>query len=241
MRKFDYLTFGRDVEFFGNLFTQTLPVLISLVIGSAPILFLPLSELSQSLLFGIVALFLLIALFLTVSWISNQTYSIVLRNVKARLISVCAYSVLGGVIVFCGYYAFITPYPHPEFALPDVLLGTVYSLLYAELAAIGLVTTIKSESQNRITEEIQEFLELSEKMEQGTTEVGEDTAERMVQLARSIEQSINDEPASGSKKVADRLSTWVAEFENEDDFVGREKLVGSDEFSELANDLCTLS
>ncbi|WP_157572969.1 hypothetical protein [Halogranum rubrum] len=139
------------------------------------------------------------------------------------------------------YIVFIAPHPHPEFTVADFALGTVYSLLYAELAAVGIVTTVRSETRTkRVSEDIKELLELAKGIEQGTRNVEEDTPEKVVQLARSIADSIREEPASGTKEIAERLTTWADEFEGEDDFIGREEQIGSDEFSELANDLCTL-
>lgn len=241
MRKIDYLTYGRDAEFSGNLFTQTLPVLISLIIGSVPLLSLPLSEFAQSLLFGVISLILLVFLYLTISWISERTYSVSLRNVRSRILSVCAYSILGGVVISGGYLAFVAPYPHPNFSVADLTLGIVYSLLYAELAAVGLVATVRSETRTKqVSEDIEEFLNLAKGIKEGTRNVEEDAPERLVRTARSIADSIREEPASGTKNVAERLTTWADEFEDEDDFVGREERISSDEFSELADDLCTL-
>lgn len=241
MRKIDYLTYGRDAEFSGNLFTQTLPVLISLIIGSVPILSVPLSEFVQSLLFGVISLILLILLYLTISWISERTYSVELRNIRSRIVSVCAYSLLSGVIISGGYIVFIAPYPHSDFSVADIALGITYSLLYAELAAVGLVAAVRSETRTKqVSKDIERFHDLAMRMGEGTRNVEEDEPEKLVQVARSIADSIKEEPASGTKEIAERLATWADEFEDEDDFVGREEQISSDKFSELTNDLYTL-
>jgi len=242
MRKFDYLTYGRDVEFSTNIFTQTLPVLISLVIGSTPILVLPLSKSGQLLLFSLLSVLLFGILFLTVRWISKRTYSVELRNSRSQVLSVFSYSILGGAVILAGYCAFIVPHPHPDFWITDALLGVVYSLLYAELAAVGLVATIKTEGRSGlVSEKIEEFVELSQRIEQGTKNVDEDTPQKLVRLARSIADSINEEPASGTKELADRLNKWATKFEEEDDYIGRENMIASEEFSDLTDDLCAVS
>jgi len=241
MRKVDYLTYGRDVEFGVNIFTQSLPVLISLLVGSVPILLLPMPELYRSLLFVAISIGLLYFLNETIRWISERTYSVALRKNRSKTKSVSAYSLLGLVIVTGGYFIFIVPYPHPDFSYDDLALGVLYSLLYAELAAIGMVATIRSETNTKqVSNEIKEFLELKENFEQGPQNIEVEDPKKLVSLARSIEKSIRTEPASGTKGVADRLEIWADGFEKEDDFLGREEKINSREFSELADDLNTL-
>ncbi|WP_224268356.1 hypothetical protein [Haloprofundus salinisoli] len=144
-------------------------------------------------------------------------------------------------IISGGYIAFVAPRAYLDFSVADVTLGIVYSLLYAQLAAVGLVTTIRSEVRTKqVSENIEEFLNLSTRIEKGTRDVEEDAPKRLVQLARSIADSIREEPASGTEEVAERLTRWAAKFEDEDDFVGREEQIRSEEFSELANDLYIL-
>lgn len=241
MKKIDYLTYGRDVEFSANLFTQTLPVLISLIVGSVPILSVPASVSIRALLFGTISLVLLTSLYITIRWISGRTYSVGLRNTRSRILSVCAYSLLGGIVISGGYILFVAPHSHPDFTIADLTLGVLYSLLYAELAAIGLVATVRSETRTKqVSEEIDEFIQLANEIEKGTKDLGESAPEDLVLLARSIVDTIEEEPASGTREVAERLDSWADRFEDMDDFVGREKKIRSDEFSKLTDDLCAL-
>ncbi|WP_271915033.1 hypothetical protein [Halorubrum ezzemoulense] len=163
-----------------------------------------------------------------------------LRGLKPRIISFSLYLLLGSTVILAGYLMFVAPHPHPDFSLPDLLLGVSYSLIYAELAAIGLVATVQSERRgNQLSEEIKKFRILAKEIENGPEGIDENTPENLVQLGRSIADSISDEPASGVEDLDERLTIWVNEFEEEVDFIGREQKVKSEEFSDITDDLYT--
>lgn len=240
MRKLDYLTYGRDTEFGIGLATQTVPVFFSLVIGSVPIFSLPLNSQNRSLLFGLSSLFFAYILYKTIGWISDRTYSVGLRGFRPRIMSFSLYLLMGTIVILAGYLMFVAPHPHPDFSLPDLLLGVSYSLIYAELAAIGLVATVQSEGRrNKLPEEIKKFRILAKEIEEGPKGVDENTPENLAQLGISIADSISDEPASGVEDLDERLTTWVNKFEEETDFMGRKQRVKSDEFSDITDDLYT--
>lgn len=161
-----------------------------------------------------------------------------LRGLRPRIISFILYWLLGTVAILIGYLLFIFPHPHPDFSIPDLLLGVSYSLIYAELAAIGLLATVRPEKrETRLSEEIRKFRKLAKEVKEGPKKVDEDTSDNLAQLGRSIADSISDEPASGTKGLDERLTTWVNEFEEETDFIGRKEKIKSDEFSDITDDL----
>ncbi|WP_143421131.1 hypothetical protein [Halorubrum ezzemoulense] len=163
-----------------------------------------------------------------------------LRGLRPRIISFSLYWLLGTIVILAGYLLFIAPHPHPDFSMPDLLLGISYSLIYAELAAIGLLATVRSErSENQLSEEIKKFRKFAKEIEEGPKGVDEDTSKNLTRLGESIADSIDDEPASGIKDLDERLTTWVDEFEEETDFIGRKQKVKSDEFSDITDDLYT--
>ncbi|MDB2239241.1 hypothetical protein [Halorubrum ezzemoulense] len=230
------------MEFSTNLITQTLPVGFSLVIGSPPIFYLSASRLVRSILFGSASLALLFVLYRTVIWISEHTYSVSLRGIRSNLLSVCAYFFLGAAVISVGYVLFVRPHSHPKFSIADAFLGVVYSLLYAELAAFGVMAAVRSETKNRqVSENIENFLELTDRVQQGPDTVDESEIEDIIQLANKIASEIEDEPVTGTNQTAERLRAWADTFEAANDFIGREQCVNSSEFSELTNDLSTLS
>jgi len=240
IRVLDYITYGRDLAFFGSIAGQTIPVFLSLLVGSVPVLVLPLSGKIQASLFALTSIGLAILLAYTVRWISQKTYSIKLQRRRALLTSVCAYLSMGGGVVTVGYFLFVFPYPHPSFDISDILLGLTYSIVYAELAAIGLATNILSERRSpEISTTIEEFLEKVEEV-QTSERLSEDYSGQIVEMGQTISSAVKNEPASGTNDVGTRLDDWVECFDKERDYRGRQERIESDEFSKIADDLCEL-
>jgi len=242
VRLLDYWTYGRDMAFFGGLFLETVPLLFALVPGSIPIFTPPIDGLPRIFLFVFLSFVLLISLCLTIRWIARKTYSVELRTRKGQVSSIIAYIAMGITASLIGYLLFIMPYPGPKFQFDDALLGIVYSLVYAQIAAVVLAMTFLPEAgRNPPSKDITRFLDDANKIKNSTAGIPEGLPDEVADQARNISEEIRNEPATGTRELDQRLESWASDFEDESDFLGRQERLKSAEFSGLSHDLCSLS
>jgi len=233
-----YLTYGRDKSFLGGLFLQTAPILFALVPGSIPVYQYPIRDNLATGIFGIVAFLLLLSVYQTTGWLANGIYSVEFRKQKTRVLSTLAYVLVGITATVIGYLLFISPVSNPEFGAPDASLGMVYSLIYAQILALVLWKSIESgEDPDEISENINRFLQITGSIEGPTSQVEEGMIDDIEQLSRHLAEQFNDEPASGTHGLGDRLSDWADSFENESNIHGWVERIECDEFSTISDDL----
>lgn len=223
-----FLTFGRsDLKIFAVVAGETVFLGATFFVAEPPFLPIPVSDGTALILIGLITLFLSIALYVLLSGLGYQTYSVKYHSPGHILKCWAAYLTISTVITYVGYLLLVYPYTESLAPQPvDVGIGAAFSAAYAiSIASIVYGRDYFSDNSNSKSEALDQFItaaeDLKEKPESGLV----DEPDRLIQAGESLLTGLQTSNLEETSDLAADLQDWLETFKQRE-LQGQKKMVG---------------
>ena len=224
----DYLTFGHsETKILAIVAGETIVIGATFFVTQPPFLPVPVSDVAALLITGLLTVILAIILYVLLSGLGYQTYSITFHKPVHILKCWVAYLTLSTVVVYTGYLLLVYPYTSDLIPKPiDIGIGAVLSTAYAiSIASIIYGEGFFSDNTNPKPEEIDEFLTAAKALKQKPESDIVDEPGRLIQAGESILARLRASDLQGTNELASGLQDWLEAFRHRE-LQGQKKMVG---------------
>lgn len=224
----DFFTFGRsDLKIFAVVAGETVFLGATFFVAEPPFLPVPVSDGAALILIGLIVLVLAIALYVLLSGLGHQTYSVKFHTPVHILKCWAAYLTISTAITYAGYLLLVYPYTGSFVPKPvDVGIGMTFSAAYAiSIASIVYGRDYFSDSGNSKSEDLDQFLTAAEELKEKPESDIVDEPHRLIQSGESLLTGLQTSDLEGTSDLATDLQDWLETFKQRE-LQGQKKMVG---------------
>lgn len=222
------LIFGRSqTRIFAIVAAETIFFGGTFFVAKPPFLPIPFSDGMVLLTTGLLTVAFATVLYILLSGLGYQTYSVTFHNPVHILKSWTAYLTLSTIVVYLGYLLLVYPYTGSILPKPvDIGIGTVLSTAYA----ISIVGTIYgedyfSDSGNSKSEDIDQFLTAAKDLRDKSESEIVDEPYKLIHAGESFLTGLRTSDLKGTEDLASDLQDWLETFKQRE-LQGQKKMVG---------------
>lgn len=223
-----FLTFGRsETKIFAIVAAETIVLGATFFVAEPPFLPIPVDDNKALLIIGLLAASLAAALYLLLSRLGSQTYSVTFQSPIHIAKCWAAYLIISTVVIYFGYLLLVYPYTGNFFPRPvDIGIGAVLSIVYAiSISSIIYGEDFFSDSTNSKSEDIDQFLTAAEDLREKPESEIVDEPDQLIQAGKSILRGLQTSDLEGTKELASALQNWLETFKQRE-LQGQKKMVG---------------
>lgn len=228
VRYTDFLTFGRsDLKIFAVVAGETVFLGATFFVAEPPFLPVAVSDGAALIPIGLIVLLLAIALYVLLSGLGHQTYSVKFHSPVHILKCWAAYLTISTVITYIGYLLLVYPYTGRLVPQPvDIGIGSAFSAAYAiSIASIVYGRDYFSDSDNSKSEDLDQFLTAAQDLKEKPESYLIDEPDRLIQAGESLLTGLQTSDLGGTSDLAADLQDWLETF-NQRELQGQKKMVG---------------
>lgn len=224
----DLLTFGRsEIKIFAVVAGETVFLAATFFVAKPPFLPIPIGDNAALLITGILALTFVAVLYVLLSGLGYQTYSVKFHTPIHILKCLVAYLTLSTLVIYLGYLLLV--YPYTGNLVPkavDVGIGVVFSTAYA----ISIASLIYGEgyffdSGNSKSEILDQFLKAAQDLrKKQQSEIG-DEPDQLIRAGESLLAGLQSSDLQDTEDLASDLQDWLETFKQRE-LQGQKKMVG---------------
>ena len=225
----DLLTFGRSGTMISSVVAaETVFFAATFFFAQPPFLPIPFDDSTTLFITGIFTLTLSAILYILLSSLGYQTYSVRFHYPVHILKCSAAYLTLSTFVIYVGYLLFVFPYTGrlvPE--LVDIGIGAVFSAAYAvSIAGIVYGEDYFTDSTDTKQENINQFLTAAEDLREKPESEIVDEPDQLIQAGDSLLTGLQKSDLHGTKDLASDLQDWLQTFKQRE-LQGQRKMVGN--------------
>lgn len=224
----DLLTFGRsETRIFGLLAGETIFLGATLFVAEPPFLPVPMGNETAILSTAALAIILAGILYVLLSDLGYQTYSVTFHHPIHILKCWAAYLALSTIVIYLGYLLLVYPYTESLVPKPvDIGIGAVLIAAYA-ISATSIIygESIFSGSTDSKSEDIGQFLSAADDLKEKSEPDIDQEPERLIQAGESILLDLQTSELEGTGELATNFQDWLETFKHRE-LQGQKKMVG---------------
>lgn len=224
----EFLIFGRsETKIFAIVVGETVFLGATFFVAKPPFLPIPFNDGVAILITGLLAIVFAAVLYVLLSGLGYQTFSVKFHRPDHILKCWAAYLALSTVVIYLGYLFLVYPYTGSVVPQPvDIGVGAVFSTAYAiSIAGIIYGEGYFSENTNTKPEEIDQFLTVAEELKQKPESEIVDEPSQLIKAGESILKGLRTSDIEGTENLASDLQNWLETFKQRE-LQGQKKMVG---------------
>lgn len=224
----DFLIFGRSqTRIFAIVAAETIFFGGTFFVAKPPFLPIPFSGGMVLLITGLLTVAFATVLYILLSGLGYQTYSVAFHSPAHILKCWAAYLSLSTVVVYLSYLLLV--YPYTGYIIPksvDIGIGAVLSTAYAiSIAGIIYGEDYFSDSGNSKSKDINQFLTAAEDLRYKMASELVDEPDKLIQAGESLLTGLRTSDLKGTEDLASDLQDWLETFKQRE-LQGQKKMVG---------------
>lgn len=224
----DFLIFGRsETKIFAIVSGETVFLGATFFVAKPPFLPIPFSDGVATLITGLLAIVFAAVLYVLLSGLGYQTFSVRFHRPVHILKCWAAYLTLSTVVIYLGYLLLVYPYTGSVVPQPvDIGIGAVFSIGYAvSIAGIIYGEDYFSDNTNTKPEDIDQFLTAAEDLKEKPKPKIVNEPDQLIQAGESILTALQTSDLEGTEDLASDLQDWLETFKQRE-LQGQKKMVG---------------
>lgn len=224
----DFLIFGRsETKIFAVVAGETVFLGATFFVAKPPFLPIPVSDGVALLITGLLTAAFAAALYVLLSGLGYQTYSVTFHSPVHILKCWTAHLALSTLVIYLGYLLLVYPYTESLVPKPvDIGIGAVLSTSYAiSIAGIIYGESYFTDNTNSKTEDIDQFLTAAQDLKEKSEPEIVDEPDQLIQAGDSLLTGLQTSDLEGSEDLASSLQDWLETFRQRE-LQGQKKMVG---------------
>ena len=224
----DFLTFGRsETKIFAIVAGETVFLGATFFVAKPPFLLIPFSDGVAILVTGILTIALAAVLYVLLSGLGYQTYSVTFHSPVHILKCWATHLALSTAVIYLGYLLLVYPYTGSVVPQPvDIGIGAVFSTGYAiSIAGIIYGEDYFFDSSNSKSEDLDQFLTAAEDLKEKPEPEIVDESDQLIQAGESVLTGLQTSDLDGTEDLASDLQDWLETFKHRE-LQGQKKMVG---------------
>ena len=224
----DFLIFGRSkTKIFAVVAGETVFFGATFFVAKPPFLPILFSDGVALLITGLLTIALAAALYVLLSGLGHQTYSVAFHSPVHILKCWAAHLALSTVLVYLGYLFFVYPYTGGIVPQPvDIGIGAIFSTGYAiSIAGIIYSEDYFTDSSNSKSEDLDQFLTAAQDLKEKPKPRIVDEPNQLIQSGDSLLTGLQTSDLEGTDNLASDLQDWLETFKQRE-LQGQKKMVG---------------
>ena len=224
----ELLIFGRsESKIFSIVAGETVFLGATFFVAKPPFLPIPFDDGVAIFITGLLAIVFAAVLYVLLSGIGYQTFSVKFHRPIHILKCWAAYLALSTVVIYLGYLFLVYPYTGGIIPQPaDIGIGAVFSTGYAiSIAGIIYSEDYFSDNTNTKPEDIDQFLTAAEDLKEKPEPEIVDEPGQLIQAGDSLLTGLQTSNLEGTGDLASDLQDWLETFKQRE-LQGQKKMVG---------------
>jgi hypothetical protein len=225
----EFLIFGRsETKIFAIVAGETVFLGATFFVAKPPFLPIPSSDSVALLITGLLAAAFAATLYVLLSGLGYQTYSVKFHSPVHILKCWAAHLALSTVVIYLGYLLLVYPYTGSVVPQPvDIGIGAVFSTGYAiSIAGIIYGESYFTDNTNSKSVDIDQFLTAAKGLQEKPEPEIVDEPDQLIQAGDSLLTGLNTSGLEGTEDLASDLQDWLETFKQRE-LQGQKKMVGS--------------
>jgi len=224
----DFLTFGRSkTKIFAIIAAETIFLAATFFVAQPPFLPLPFEAPTALLITGVLTLAFSIMLYILLSSLGYQTYSVKFHTPVHILKCSVAYLTLSALVVYLNYLLLVYPYTGSLVPKPvDIGIGAVFSAAYAvSIAGIVYGEDYFTSSADTKQQNLNQFLTAAKDLREKSESEVVDEPDQLIQAGDSLLTGLQESDLQNTDDLASDLQNWLETFKQRE-LQGQKKMVG---------------
>lgn len=225
----EFLIFGRsETKIFAIVAGETVFLGATFFVAKPPFLPTPFSDSVALLITGLLAATLAATLYVLLSGLGYQTYSVKFHSPVHILKCWAAHLALSTVVIYLGYLLLVYPYTGSVIPQPvDIGIGAVFSTGYAiSIAGIIYGESYFTNNNNSKSVDINQFLTAAEDLQEKSEPEIVDEPDQLIQAGDSLLTGLQTSDLERTEYLASDLQDWLETFKQRE-LQGQKKMVGN--------------
>jgi len=225
----EFLIFGRSqTKIFAIVAGETVFLGATFFVAKPPFLPIPFSDSGALLITGLLAAAFAATLYVLLSGLGYQTYSVKFHSPVHILKCWAAHLALSTVVIYLGYLLLVYPYTRSVVPQPvDIGIGAVFSTGYAiSIAGIIYGESYFTDNTNSKSVDIDQFLTAAKDLQGKPEPEIADEPDQLIQAGDSLLTGLQTSEIDGTEGLASDLQDWLETFKQRE-LQGQKKMVGN--------------
>jgi hypothetical protein len=225
----EFLIFGRsETKIFAIVAGETVFLGATFFVAKPPFLPIPFSDSVAILITGLLAAAFAATLYVLLSGLGYQTYSVKFHSPIHILKCWAAHLTLSTVVIYLGYLLLVYPYTGSVVPQPvDIGIGVVFSTGYAiSIAGIIYGESYFTDNTNSKSVDISQFITAAKDLQEKPGPEIVDEPDQLIQAGDSLLTGLQTSNLEGTEDLASDLQDWLETFKQRE-LQGQKKMVGN--------------
>lgn len=225
----EFLIFGRsETKIFAIVAGETVFLGATFFVAKPPFLPIPFSDSVAILITGLLAAAFAATLYVLLSGLGYQTYSVKFHSPIHILKCWAAHLTLSTVVIYLGYLLLVYPYTGSVVPQPvDIGIGVVFSTGYAiSIAGIIYGESYFTDNTNSKSVDISQFITAAKDLQEKPEPEIVDEPDQLIQAGDSLLTGLQTSNLEGTEDLASDLQDWLETFKQRE-LQGQKKMVGN--------------
>jgi len=225
----EFLIFGRSqTKIFAIVAGETVFLGATFFVAKPPFLPIPFSDSVALLITGLLAAAFAATLYVLLSGLGYQTYSVKFHSPVHILKCWAAYLALSTVVIYLGYLLLVYPYTRSVVPQPvDIGIGAVFSTGYAiSIAGIIYGESYFTDNTNSKSVDIDQFLTAAKDLQGKPEPEIADEPDQLIQAGDSLLTGLQASDLERTEDLASDMQDWLETFKQRE-LQGQKKMVGN--------------